>query len=56
MTRLLFGPEPTLAQATRAVVALGGLSDCTIQFPHVPADELREAAVDAACAALGTCS
>jgi len=50
---LLFGPEPTLAQGTRAVVALGGLQDCTIQFADVPADELRVAAVAAACAALG---
>jgi AcrR family transcriptional regulator len=53
LAALLFGPEPTLAQATRAVVALGGLQDCTIQFPDTPADELREAAVDAGCAALG---
>ncbi|GII85554.1 TetR family transcriptional regulator [Sphaerisporangium siamense] len=50
---LLQGPEPTLAEATRAVVALGGLQDCTIQFPDAPADELRRASVDAACAALG---
>lgn len=54
LAALLFPPEPTLAQATRAVVALGGLQDCTIQFLDVPADELRQAAVDAACAALGT--
>jgi AcrR family transcriptional regulator len=53
LTTLLFGPSPTLAQSTRAVVALGGLQDCTVQFPHVPEDELRAAAVDAACAALG---
>jgi AcrR family transcriptional regulator len=50
---LLFGPEPTLADAARAVVALGGMQDCTIQFPDAPADELRRASVDAACAALG---
>jgi hypothetical protein len=53
LATLLFGPEPTLAQATRAVVALGGLQDCTIQFMEVPQDELREASVDAAMAALG---
>ncbi|MFI6321782.1 TetR/AcrR family transcriptional regulator [Nonomuraea sp. NPDC050556] len=52
LAELLFGPEPTLAEATRAVIALGGLQDCTIQFPHVPADELREASVDAAYGAL----
>jgi hypothetical protein len=33
---LFFSPSPTLAEATRAVVALGSLQDCTIQFPHVP--------------------
>lgn len=53
LAELLFGPEPTLRQATRAVIALGGLQDCTIQFPHVPDDELRLAAVDAAYGALG---
>jgi AcrR family transcriptional regulator len=53
LTALLFGPSPTLGEATRAVVALGGLQDCTIQFPHVPEDELRAAAVEAALAALG---
>jgi AcrR family transcriptional regulator len=50
---LLVGPGPTLAEAARAVVALGGLQDCTIQFPDVPEEALRAAAVDAACAALG---
>jgi AcrR family transcriptional regulator len=53
LAALLVGPHPTLAQSTRAVVALGGLQDCTIQFPEVPEDELRRASVDAACAALG---
>jgi AcrR family transcriptional regulator len=54
LATLVYGPEPTLAQATRAVVAFGGLQDCTIQFPETPVDELRAAAVDAAMAALGT--
>ncbi|MFC6880689.1 MULTISPECIES: TetR/AcrR family transcriptional regulator [Actinomadura] len=53
LVKLLYGPEPTLAQATRAVIAFGGIQDCTIQFPDVPEDELRRAAVDGACAALG---
>lgn len=53
LTTLLYGPSPTLAESTRAVVALGGLQDCTVQFPHIPEDELRAAAVDAACATLG---
>ncbi|MBP2324658.1 AcrR family transcriptional regulator [Kibdelosporangium banguiense] len=50
---LLTGPEPTLEQSARVVVALGGLQDCVVQFRDVPEDELRIAAVTAACAALG---
>jgi len=53
LTRLLFGPEPTVAQATRAVMALGGMQDCTMQFPDVPREELRTATVEAAMATLG---
>lgn len=51
--RLLHGSEPTLDQAARAVIAFGGLQDCTIQLPDAPPDELRRAAVDGACAVLG---
>jgi AcrR family transcriptional regulator len=50
---LLTGPEPTLGAQARAIVAVGGLSDCTIQFEGVPAEQVRAAALDAACAALG---
>ncbi|WP_285741752.1 TetR/AcrR family transcriptional regulator [Lentzea sp. NBRC 105346] len=50
---LIWGQEPTLRQATRAVVALGGMQDCTVQFPTAPEDELREASVEAAMSALG---
>jgi AcrR family transcriptional regulator len=50
---LLTGPDPTLAEQARAIVAVGGLSDCTIQFDGVPAEQVRAAALDAACAALG---
>lgn len=53
LTLLLVGSRPPLARAAAATLALGGLQDCTIQFPDVPPDELRPAAVDAACAALG---
>lgn len=49
---LLFGPDPTLEQSARAVVALGGLQDCTLHFPDAPRDALRRAAVDAALSAL----
>jgi len=51
--KLVFGPDPTLAQATRAVIAFGGLQDCCLQFPDTPFDELRAATVDGALAALG---
>ncbi|MEU0463147.1 hypothetical protein ABZ215_04000 [Amycolatopsis sp. NPDC006131] len=51
--RLLQGPEPTLEQAARAVIAFGGIQDCTVQFPDVPQDSLRRVAVDGACAVLG---
>ena len=50
---LLVGPDPSLAAQTHAIVAIGGIADCTVMFPHVPAEELRVAAVDAACATLG---
>jgi AcrR family transcriptional regulator len=51
--KLVFGPNPTLAQSTRAVVAFGGLQDCCLQFPDTPYDSLRSTSVEAALAALG---
>jgi AcrR family transcriptional regulator len=51
--KLVFGPRPTLAQSTRAVVAFGGLQDCCLQFPDTPYKELRDKSVEAALAALG---
>ncbi|MGH3577560.1 MAG: TetR/AcrR family transcriptional regulator [Mycobacterium sp.] len=51
--KLVFGPKPTLAQSTRAVVAFGGLQDCCLQFPDTPYDQLRKTSVQAALAALG---
>lgn len=51
--KLVFGPKPTLAQAARAVIALGGLQDCCLHFPDAPLDELRAASVQGALAALG---
>lgn len=53
LTRLVFGPDATLEQETRAVLAFGGMQDCCLQFPDAPVDELRDATVRAACAALG---
>jgi AcrR family transcriptional regulator len=51
--KLVFGPRPTLEQATRAVVAFGGLQDCCLQFPDTPYEALRATSVQAALAALG---
>ncbi|OBF79813.1 TetR family transcriptional regulator [Mycobacterium sp. 852002-51163_SCH5372311] len=51
--KLVFGPRPTLAESTRAVVAFGGLQDCCLQFPDTPYEALRASSVEAALAALG---
>jgi AcrR family transcriptional regulator len=51
--KLVFGPQPTLAQSTRAVIAFGGLQDCCLQFPDTPYRDLRAATVTGALAALG---
>ena len=51
--KLVFGPEPTLEQSTRAVVAFGGLQDCCLQFPDTSYEALRATSVKAALAALG---
>jgi AcrR family transcriptional regulator len=53
LSRLIFGPAPTLQQEARGVLALGGMQDCTMQFPDAPVDELRAATVQAAWDALG---
>lgn len=49
---LLLGPNPALSAQVRAVVAIGGMSDCTVEFPDVPMEKIKPIAVDAACAAL----
>ena len=51
--RVIFGPDQTLEQAVRAVIALGGLQDCCMQFADAPAEELRAAGIAGALAALG---
>jgi AcrR family transcriptional regulator len=51
--KLVFGPQPTLSQSTRAVVAFGGLQDCCLQFPDTPYEVLRATSVEAALDALG---
>jgi AcrR family transcriptional regulator len=54
LVRLVFGARPTLTQATRGVIAFGGLQDCCLQFPDAPHDELRTAVVNGALAAMGS--
>ncbi|MEU4540382.1 hypothetical protein AB0G15_36635 [Streptosporangium sp. NPDC023825] len=53
LVALLLGPDPDLAARARAVVAIGGLSDRTVEFADVPAATLGPLAVAAAPAALG---
>lgn len=54
LAALLVGRDAPFPDEVRAVLALGGLQDCTIHFADTPVDELRAAAVTAALAALGT--
>lgn len=49
---LLAGPDPTLADEARAMVAIGGMSDCIALLGHRPVGELRAAVLDAALAVL----
>ncbi|MET9310542.1 helix-turn-helix domain-containing protein [Kribbella sp. NPDC003505] len=53
LAELLVGASPSLLDAVRCMVALGGLSDCAVMIDHEPVAELREAAVDAAYDSLG---
>ena len=53
LTELLIGTSPSLSDQVRAMVAIGGLSDCAVMIDHVPVNELRTAAVDAAYDSLG---
>jgi AcrR family transcriptional regulator len=50
---LLLGPEPSLEDHIRSIVAIGGMSDCAVALPEVPIERIKPAAVDSACAALG---
>lgn len=50
---LLLGPGSALPAQVRAVVAIGGMSDCTVEFPDAPMEKIKATAVEAACAALG---
>lgn len=50
---MLLGPDASLVGQIRGVVAIGGLSDCTVEFPDVAPARIKATAVEAACAALG---
>ncbi|NUW30630.1 TetR/AcrR family transcriptional regulator [Nonomuraea sp. SMC257] len=50
---LLLGPDPAVAARIGATVALGGLSDCAVEYAHLPPEEVKGPAVEAAAAALG---
>ncbi|MBG0826741.1 TetR/AcrR family transcriptional regulator [Planomonospora sp. ID67723] len=52
LTELLLGPAPSAAERIRATVALGGLSDCAMEYAALPFDEVRAVAVEAALNAL----
>lgn len=50
---ILLGDDPPLDRQIRAVVALGGMSDTTVEFVDHPIDDVRQTAVSAAMDALG---
>ncbi len=50
---LLVGRDPTPAGIARCTVATGGLQDCAVTLPEAAPEAHREAALDAACRALG---
>lgn len=53
LIELLLGPEPSLEDHIRAIVAIGGMSDCAVALAQVPIERIKPTAVDSACAALG---
>ncbi|TDC97030.1 TetR/AcrR family transcriptional regulator [Nonomuraea deserti] len=50
---LLLGADVTQEQRIRATVALGGMSDCAVEYAGRPIEEVKPTAVQAAAAALG---
>ena len=51
---LLLGAEPEPDARIHATVALGGMSDCAVEYAELPLETVKPAAVDAALAALST--
>jgi AcrR family transcriptional regulator len=52
LIELLLGPGVTQTEHIRATVALGGMSDCSVVYAHLPLEEVKGPAVEAAAAAL----
>ncbi|MEU8396139.1 helix-turn-helix domain-containing protein [Nonomuraea sp. NPDC048892] len=50
---LLLGPDLTREQHIRATVALGGMSDCVVEYAELALEEVKPTAVEAAAVALG---
>lgn len=53
MMVMLVGADADLEAQTRAVIAIGGIADCTVMFDDQEPDALRTAALAGARAALG---
>jgi AcrR family transcriptional regulator len=50
---VFIGPNPTIYQQTRVAIAFGGLNDAVFLLAQLPEEEVRPAAIDAVCGALG---
>ncbi|WP_043630060.1 TetR/AcrR family transcriptional regulator [Nonomuraea candida] len=50
---MLLGDDLPQEQHIRATVALGGMSDCAVEFAHLPMEEVKPTAVEAAAIVLG---
>ena len=53
LEHLIVGPNPTVAEKTRVAVAFGGLNDAIFLLGRLPEEEVKPAAIDAVCGALG---
>jgi AcrR family transcriptional regulator len=53
LQRLFIGPDPTIYQRTRVAVAFGGLNDAVFLLRRLPVEEVKPAAIDAVCGAIG---
>jgi AcrR family transcriptional regulator len=50
---LFVGPEATIYEKTRVAIAFGGLNDAIFLLGGAPLEEVKPAAIDAVCAAIG---